>query len=114
MYKQVIVIRSDLKMSRGKVAAQSSHAAISAADKADKKILAAWKKEGQKKIVLKVKSELELLEIKAKCDGLKLPVSLIIDAGLTELTPGTATAIAIGPDKEEKINKVTGSLPLLR
>ncbi len=51
MYKQVIVIRSDLKMSRGKVAAQSSHAAISAADKADKKILAAWKKEGQKKLL---------------------------------------------------------------
>lgn len=114
MYKQVIVIRSDLKMSKGKVAAQSAHATVSALDKADKKITSVWKREGQKKIVIKVKGEKELLEIANKAKNLKLPYSVISDAGLTELVPGTLTALAIGPDKEEKINKVTGSLPLLK
>lgn len=101
-------------MSKGKTAAQSSHAAVDASHKADKRILAEWKKEGQKKVVLKVKSEKELLELKEKCDKLKIVSSLISDAGRTELEPGTLTALGIGPDSEEKINKITGSLPLLK
>lgn len=113
-YKQVIVIRSDLKMSKGKVAAQASHAAVDASHKADKKILTEWKKEGQKKVILKVKSEAELLALEEKCKKLKLVCSLISDAGRTELEPGTITALGIGPDSEEKINKVTGSLPLMK
>ena len=114
MYKQVIVIRSDLKMSKGKVAAQASHAAVDSSHKADKKILAAWKKEGQKKVILKVSSETDLLVLVEKCQKLKINYSLISDAGRTEVEPGTITALGIGPDTEEKINKVTGSLPLLK
>lgn len=114
MYKQVIVVRSDLKMSKGKTAAQCSHAAVSSLDHTDKKILAAWKREGQKKVVVKAKGETELFELKSKCEKLKLPNSLVVDAGLTELAPGTPTVLAIGPEKEEKINKVTGSLALLK
>jgi PTH2 family peptidyl-tRNA hydrolase len=114
MYKQVIVVRTDLKMSKGKLAAQSSHAAVDASHKADKKTLDAWKKEGQKKVVLKVKSEEELLLLKEKCNKLKIACSLIADGGHTELESGTITALGIGPDTEEKINKVTGSLPLMK
>lgn len=114
MYKQVIVIRSDLDMSAGKTAAQCAHAAVSSLDNANKKVLASWKREGQKKVVVQARNEKELFELKAKCGKLKIPCSLVIDAGLTELIPGTATALAIGPDKEEKINKITGSLPLLK
>jgi PTH2 family peptidyl-tRNA hydrolase len=110
----VIVVRSDLKMSRGKLAAQCSHAAVSVLDKANRKILSGWKKEGQKKVVVKVKSENELLELANKSKKLDIPYSIVSDAGLTELIPGTLTALAIGPDKEEKINKITGSLPLLK
>ncbi len=113
MYKQVIVVRNDIKMSKGKMAAQSSHAAVDASHKVDKKILDAWKKEGQKKVILKVKSEGELLELAEKCKKMKLVHSLITDAGRTELEPGTITALGIGPDTEEKINKVTGSLKLM-
>lgn len=114
VYKQVIVVRSDLKMSKGKLAAQVAHASLSATDKIDKKVLSAWKKEGQKKVILKVRGETELFELKAKCDSLKIPCSLTVDAGLTELAPGTATVLGIGPGRGEKINKVTGSLPLLK
>ena len=114
MYKQVIAIRTDLEMSPGKMAAQCAHASVSSLDGVNKKIIASWKKEGQKKVVVQARNEKELFELKARCSKLKIPCSLVIDAGLTELIPGTATALAIGPEKEEKINKITGSLPLLK
>jgi len=114
MYKQVIAVRTDIKMSKGKLAAQCSHAAVDAAQKADAKIIAAWKKEGQKKVIVKVKSEAELVELKERCKKLKITSSLIADAGRTELVPGTLTALGVGPDTEERVNKVTGSLPLLK
>ena len=113
MYKQVIVIRSDLEMSRGKTAAQSAHASLSAAGNCSKKILAAWEKEGQKKVVLKADLK-ELFQLAEKCKKLRIPFALISDAGLTELEEGTTTALGIGPETEDKINKVTGSLPLLK
>ena len=114
MYKQIIVVRSDLKMSKGKLAAQVSHAAVDSAHNVERKIIFAWRKEGQKKVVLKAKNETELIELKEKCEKLKIQCSLITDAGHTELKPGTITALGIGPDDEDKINKVTGSLPLLK
>jgi PTH2 family peptidyl-tRNA hydrolase len=114
MYKQVIVVRTDLKLSKGKIAAQASHAAVSAADRADRKILSKWKNEGQKKVVLKVPDMESLMKIKKSCEKLRIVNAVIIDAGRTELQPGTATCIGIGPDREEKIDKVTGSLPLLK
>ncbi|MCX6819053.1 MAG: peptidyl-tRNA hydrolase Pth2 [Candidatus Aenigmarchaeota archaeon] len=113
MYKQVIVIRSDLKMSKGKTAAQAAHASLSSVGKCNKKMLGAWEKEGQKKVVLSADMK-QLLQLKEKCKKLGIPFALIIDAGMTELSAGSITALGIGPDKEEKINKVTGSLPLLK
>lgn len=113
MYKQVIVVRSDLEMGKGKIAAQASHASVAVLDKIDKKIVSAWKEGGQKKVVVKVKSLDEILEIKKECDRARLPNVLINDGGHTQLKPGTTTALGIGPDKEEKIDKVTGHLKLL-
>ena len=114
MYKQVIVVRTDIKMCRGKMAAQTSHAAVDVLDKVDKRIISGWKKEGQKKVVLKARDEKELIELAEKCKKMRLPCSLISDAGHTELEGGTITALGIGPDTEEKINRITGSLPLLK
>ncbi|MBI2232370.1 MAG: peptidyl-tRNA hydrolase [Candidatus Aenigmarchaeota archaeon] len=113
MYKQVIVVRTDIEMSRGKLASQASHASVSALEKAAKTIAAEWKKEGQKKVVLKVADLQELVEIKSKCDKAKIPNALISDAGHTEIEAGTITALGIGPDKESKIDKVTGHLRIL-
>lgn len=114
MYKQVIVIRDDISLSRGKIAAQASHASLEAYRKAPKKIVKEWEKMGQKKVVLKAKGIEELLSLRDKCRKLKLPFALITDAGRTETKAGTITALGIGPEKEENIDKVTGSLPLLK
>ena len=114
MYKQVIVVRNDVKMSPAKLAVQVAHASVGTAQKAEKKIFTAWEKEGAKKVVLAVKDKKELLALEEKCKELKLPCALISDAGLTELKKGTTTCLGIGPDKEEQINKVTGSLPLMK
>ena len=113
-YKQVIVVREDLKLSRGKLAVQVAHAAIIGYERADRRIVEAWKMQGQKKVVLKVPNIEKLLEIKEKAERLGLPTGVVVDAGLTEIPPGTVTAIVIGPDNAKKIDRVTGNLPLLR
>jgi PTH2 family peptidyl-tRNA hydrolase len=113
MLKQVIVIRKDLDMSLGKSIAQSCHACLGSYEKTSEAIKKAWKGEGEKKVVLEVNSKKEILQLHEKAKELKLSCFLVKDAGLTELEPGTVTALGIGPDKEEIINKVTGSVKLL-
>lgn len=112
--KQAIVVRSDLKMSRGKLAVQVAHAAVSAAERVAKAKLKEWRKAGQKKIVLKVRNADELVKLREKCKKLGIAHYLVADAGLTELTPGEITCLGIGPDEENKIDKIIGSLPLLK
>jgi PTH2 family peptidyl-tRNA hydrolase len=115
-YKQVIVFRSDLKMGKGKIAAQAGHAAVSAAQDAyvhHKKWWEAWLFEGQRKIAVKVASEKELLELEEQAKELGLPNALIVDRGLTQIPEGTVTCLGIGPAPEETIDRLTGELPLL-
>ncbi|MEM3442628.1 MAG: peptidyl-tRNA hydrolase Pth2 [Candidatus Bathyarchaeia archaeon] len=115
-YKQVIVFRSDLKLSKGKIAAQAGHAAVSAAEetrKQKRKWFEEWMAEGQRKIALKVKDEKELLELEKQAKEKKLPSALIVDRGLTQIPPGTVTCLGIGPAPAEKIDEITGKLKLL-
>jgi len=115
-YKQVIVINADVKMSKGKTAAQAAHAACEASEAARKmvpNIWQAWRNEGAKKVILAA-SEIELIEIYKKAESMNMPRALIRDAGLTELPPGTLTAVAIGPYEEKKIDKITGHLEILK
>lgn len=115
-YKQVIVFRSDLKLSKGKIAAQAGHAAVSAAQEAHNRHRSwwdAWLFEGQRKVAVKVKDEKELLELKERANDLGLPNALIVDRGLTEIPPGTITSLGIGPAPAEKVDKLTGKLSLL-
>ena len=124
-HKQVIVVRKDLNMRKGKIAAQAAHASMAA-------ILDLCKKDGKtltlemdervepwlngkfKKICVSVNSEEELKEIYEKAKAKGLICSLILDSGLTEFggVP-TYTTVAVGPDLEEKINEVTSHLSLL-
>ena len=112
-YKQVILVRKDLKLSKGKMAAQSSHASVGAVLKSHKDDIKKWQDQGMKKIILKVENKEELYAYKQKAEDAGLVVSLITDAGHTHLEPGTVTCLGIGPDKEEKIDKVTGELSLV-
>jgi len=114
--KQVIVVRSDLRMGKGKIAAQVAHASLSAAEEAiDRRSdwFGEWKEEGQAKIVLKVQTEEALREFYKQAKAAKLPVALIEDRGLTQLEPGTITCLGIGPGPEEELDKITGKLKLL-
>ncbi len=115
-YKQIIVFRSDLKLSKGKAAVQAGHAAFSAAEEARKRRKEWWEMwiwEGQRKIAVKVKNEKEMLALEEQARDLALPYSLITDKGLTEIPPNTVTCLGIGPAPAEKIDKITGKLPLL-
>lgn len=115
-YKQVIAVRTDLGMSRGKMAVQVAHGAISAAEKArtaHQEEWRAWLHEGQKKVAVKVDSEDEIMELRRLAIMHYLPFAIIRDAGMTELPPGTVTVIGIGPAKVEAMDKVTGDLKLL-
>ncbi|VUT25922.1 MAG: Peptidyl-tRNA hydrolase [Candidatus Methanolliviera sp. GoM_asphalt] len=112
-YKQCIVVRSDLKLSKGKLAAQVAHASLSAFLNANILVRRRWLKCGQKKVVLKVSSLDELMDIKNEVNKSKLPYSLIKDAGLTHIPPGTITTLGIGPEREDKIDEITGHLKML-
>lgn len=111
--KLVILVRQDLKLPKGKLAAQAAHAAVESVLKSGKIKVSAWRLQGQKKVVLKVKDEKELLDFMKDAKNMKLTTALITDAGRTAIAPGTKTCLGIGPDKEEKIDKLTGRLPML-
>ena len=112
-YKQVILVRKDLKLPTGKTAAQSSHASVEAVLKSDKDDIKQWKNQGMKKIVLAVKDQEELLKYKHLAEDAGLVTGLITDAGHTIVEPGTMTCVGIGPAKEEKIDEITGQLSSL-
>ena len=110
--KQAIVARTDIGMGTGKLAAQVAHASLSAYEDADDRTRNAWKGEGQKKVVLKASGEDQLFELADRAEREGLPNAVIRDAGHTQLDPGTATTVAIGPGEEEIVDRVTGDLPL--
>lgn len=129
MVKQVVVMRKDLNMRKGKMIAQGSHASVNAILnllKIDAEqmnyiksfephpLFKEWIEHGYTKICVYVNSEEELLDIYEKAKKNNLNVSLVTDSGRTEFggVP-TKTCLAIGPNKTEEIDKITGHLPLL-
>lgn len=137
MIKQIIVVRKDLNMRKGKIASQCSHASMKVFfDRMEKHEspyeynktiflhtftpeMMTWLDwevglQGFTKIVVSCNSEEELYELERKAKEAKIPNALIIDNGLTEFHGiPTPTCIAIGPDEAEKIDLITGGLPLL-
>ncbi len=115
-YKMVIVIRTDLKMSVGKMVAQACHAAVGCSEEAKRtqtKHWRRWRDEGAKKVALRVESLEELLELDRRAEEVGLVHVLVEDAGHTELPPGTITCLGVGPHQEQFVDRVTGHLPLL-
>ncbi|KAK9704411.1 hypothetical protein K7432_010203 [Basidiobolus ranarum] len=114
-FKMVLVIRTDLGMGKGKVAAQCSHATLAVYKEALRKspeILKDWEYSGQAKITLKCDNEPEMLELQKKARSMGLCARSIQDAGRTQIAAGSRTVLAIGPGPVEIINEVTGHLKL--
>ncbi|XP_055982577.1 peptidyl-tRNA hydrolase 2, mitochondrial [Sorex fumeus] len=114
-YKMILVVRNDLKMGKGKVAAQCSHAAVSAYKQIQRRnpeLLKQWEYCGQPKVVVKAPDEETLVELLTHAKVLGLTVSLIQDAGRTQIAPGSQTVLGIGPGPADLIDKVTGHLKL--
>ena len=126
--KQVIVIRRDLKMRRGKEIAQGAHASmawlrqrimphLTPAGQADQVQISMaerdWLELSMRKVTVKVGSEQELLDVYEKALAAGLVVHMITDRGLTEFGGiPTRTCLAVGPDYEDLIDPVTGGLEL--
>ncbi len=113
--KMVFLVRTDLGMGKGKIAAQVAHAAVELYKKAEHKCpekLRAWESEGAKKVVLKVASESELLEYFRRHAN-DFCATLIRDAGHTQIAPGTMTVAGFGPDEDDKLDRAFGHLKLL-
>ena len=112
--KLTLVVRADLGMGRGKIAAQAAHAAVAAVlatlGTAD---FRTWLRDGQPKVVLRADSEERLYAIAEQADAAGLPVQVIHDAGRTQVAEGTPTCCAIGPAPDTTIDPVTGELSLL-
>lgn len=114
--KQVIVVRKDLRMGIGKIASQVGHAAVLGVErcrKYNKLWLRNWFNEGQPKIVVKVNSFEELLQVQSDAEKLMMPLVIVQDRGLTQIPTGTVTCIGIGPAPSDIIDKVTSKLKLL-
>ncbi|XP_051971619.1 peptidyl-tRNA hydrolase 2, mitochondrial-like isoform X2 [Xyrauchen texanus] len=114
-FKMILVVRTDLKMGKGKVAAQCSHAAVSAYKQVQRRnpeLLKQWEYCGQPKVVVKAPDEDCLLELLTHAKVVGLPVSLIQDAGRTQIAPGSQTVLGVGPGPADLIDKVTGHLKL--
>ena len=112
--KQAILIREDLKLPKGKMAAQAAHASVGAVMEAEKEgrqdAVKQWRNEGMKKVVLRVKGIKELKRFKKLAEQKGIPSILITDAGRTVVSSGTITCMGLGPDDEEKIDEISGSL----
>jgi peptidyl-tRNA hydrolase, PTH2 family len=111
--KYVIVVRKDLDMGCGKIAAQVGHACSSVVYN-NKDNVYDWVNYGnQKKAVLKVKSEKELIELIKKARELRILTTAIRDAGRTQVDQNSLTCCGFGPDNSIKLDKLTGHLKLL-
>lgn len=113
--KLVLVVRNDLKMSKGKVAAQCSHAAVAACEKLmnqNPKLLQAWKYCGQPKVVVKTETEESIFQMSREAAKIGLNASLISDAGRTQIAPGSKTVLGVGPGPSDLVDQVTGHLKL--
>ncbi|KAG9256641.1 peptidyl-tRNA hydrolase PTH2-domain-containing protein [Emericellopsis atlantica] len=119
--KLVLVVRTDLGMTKGKIAAQCSHATL-ACYKAlarhppksqEASILSRWERLGQAKIAVQIKSEEEMLELRRKARNAGLTAEVIHDAGRTQIEAGSMTVLGVGPAPKSAVDQITSHLKLL-
>ncbi|KAL8863158.1 MAG: hypothetical protein Q9178_000533 [Gyalolechia marmorata] len=118
--KLVLVVRTDLGMGKGKIAAQCSHATLACYRALSSNfpsslnpVLKRWERMGQAKVVLQAKNEEEIETLQAQALSLGLCAQIIHDAGRTQIASGSATVLGVGPGPKSVVDQVTGGLKLL-
>ena len=114
--KMIFVVNHELKMGKGKIAAQVAHAAVKATlscGERDPALLDAWFKTGQKKICVKGESALHLESLSLEATNCGIMANKIHDAGHTQIPAGSFTVLALGPCSDEEVESITGDLKLL-
>lgn len=114
-FKQVIAVRTDLGMGKGKIAAQVGHACVMAADKA-RRNYSDWYDSwwpSQAKIVVRASGISDIIKLKRSAAEMDIPWAEVSDAGHTQLEPGTVTCICLGPADGNRIDDITGDMRLL-
>lgn len=114
--KMVLVVRADLKLSKGKTGSQCAHAAVMCYHNTleiKRDFCISWFNQGQPKIVLKVDNVGEMKELEQKAKQVGVITAMVRDAGRTEIAAGTTTVLGLGPDTAEKIDSIVGHLKLL-
>lgn len=109
--KQVIIVRKDLEMPIGKLAAQVAHASVLAS--ISSRFTSKWLESGGKKVVLGCANEEEIICLAEKAKRVNVPFSLVRDAGKTVFKEPTITSLAIGPCSSNLIDEITGYLKIL-
>ena len=114
--KLVLIVNTELKMGKGKIAAQVGHAAVSSTLKCGKKepeLLDSWLASGQKKICVKGLDANHLLALEKSAKSKGILSTKIHDAGHTQIPSGSLTVLALGPDTDSSLSSITGDLKLL-
>ncbi|KAI0161356.1 peptidyl-tRNA hydrolase PTH2-domain-containing protein [Xylariaceae sp. FL1272] len=122
--KLMLVVRTDLGMTKGKIAAQCSHATLACyktlsraaarnPSSTEASLLKRWENLGQAKVAVQVKSADELLTLMGTARSLGITAEVIQDAGRTQIDPGSLTVLGVGPAPKSLVDQVTGGLKLL-
>lgn len=123
-----LVVRKDLKMGTGKIAAQCAHAAVASVEEMialqrQQQSAAvkhpwvqwyeAWHVSGCTKVALRCEDEEEMMRVARDAKANSIPYYIIRDAGRTQIAAGSKTVVAVGPAPKSIVDKVTGNLRLL-
>ncbi|KAF0294131.1 Peptidyl-tRNA hydrolase 2, mitochondrial [Amphibalanus amphitrite] len=114
--KMILVVRMDLKMGKGKIAAQCSHAALAAYKQSQRQspeYLREWERRGPAKVVVRVEDESAMYRVEQRARAAGLVTAVIQDAGRTQIAPGSVTVLGVGPAPAAILQEVTGHLKLL-
>mgnify|MGYP001168155923 FL=1 len=113
-FKMAIIVNSDLNMSKGKIVAQTGHAMVEATIKAYTQTTNFYKWQTDGETIIAVKANLKTLQTVCGIAERKgIHSGYVVDAGRTEVAPGSITVGYVGPDKTDKIDKLVGQLKLL-
>jgi PTH2 family peptidyl-tRNA hydrolase len=115
-FKMILVVNMELKMGKGKIAAQCGHATMGAykiSRKYCRSALSGWERYGTAKVVVKAEQEQELYDILQTAKALGVVAYIVEDAGRTQIAAGSRTVLALGPAPAVLIDQLTGHLKLL-